>query len=54
MTGTEKANKIAKKWGWELEELLEFLSNGGSAGITGVSASQAAHSILLELLDKKN
>lgn len=42
------ARKIAKSWGWKLEELMDALENGGSSmnPIANISATQAAHAII--------
>lgn len=52
MTKNETIEKIAKKWGWTVEELMETLENGGSSmnPVMAISAGQTAHAIIKELM----
>jgi hypothetical protein len=45
----DKAKEIASKWGWELDELYLYLSDGGGNATDRISAAQTAHAIILEL-----
>lgn len=43
-----EARRIAKSWGWKLEDLMDALENGGSSmnPVANISAAQAAHAII--------
>jgi len=51
---TKEAKKIAKSWGWKLDELLEALENGGTSldPVKNISATQTAHEIITTALKR--
>lgn len=46
----ERAQAISKDWGWQYDELIEELKDGGSSDpLRNTSATQCAHAIITDL-----